>query len=201
MPPEFQCSLYRREASGPEFQKAKLKRAAGQLLLLHLVLGRESFGWFIWTQLFSSPCLCYSWVLLGPVSSFSPLQEAIAFHGSVLVEEARTSVSSEMLRLSQDKNKWNKPVLQPSVQGSVASWSAHPSSQPCNPWSYEVFMTLLPTRHCISSLSLESVLSPNALLSWPLWKRPLLKSPEQSLVLTVTKWGHTYTDEATWLKS
>lgn len=44
MPPEFQCSLYRREASGSEFQKAKLKRAAGQLLLLHLVLGRESFG-------------------------------------------------------------------------------------------------------------------------------------------------------------
>ena len=44
MPPEFQCSLYRREASGSEFQKAKLKRAAGQLLLLHLVLGRESFS-------------------------------------------------------------------------------------------------------------------------------------------------------------
>lgn len=74
------------------------KEQQGQLALFYLALGRESFGWFRWTQHYPSPHLCHPWVLLGPASPFSQLQEVIAFHRSVLAEGARTRVSSEMLK-------------------------------------------------------------------------------------------------------
>lgn len=173
--PEFQPACTEGKASGPVFQKVWLKRAAGidptsSPWQEELLLTQKNTAFFL-----TAPW--HPWVLLGPASCFS-----------FSLSRGYSLPWISPGRGSQDQSQFGDPKvvskvsLQPSFGGSVDPWLT-PSLSSCLQTSL-VSMTPFPTRSRASSLGLESILNPTALLlSCPYEKGSLLASPQQFLDL------------------